>query len=205
MQPIPMQPQKQLPPHYQPVRVLDLAHNRLALLGLSVGAIAAFFLFGWLALALLAALRPDVTAWTFQVSGANVWSFLLGLIGFLAVTVILHEAVHGLCFWLLTRECPRFAFKGLYAYAAATDWYLPRLHHVAVALAPLVVITGLGLLWLLVAPAGVVLSLTLLLVLNASGAVGDLVAVVWLLRQPCTTLVSDRGDAITLYQPAPTA
>ena len=205
MQQIPRQPQKQLPPHYQPVSVLDLAHNRLALLGLSIAAIAAFFFFGWLALALLAALRPDVAAWTFQVSGSNFWAFLVGLIGFLAVTVTVHEAIHGLCFWLLTRERPRFGFKGLYAYAAAPDWYLPRLHHIAVALAPLVVITVAGLLWLPVAPAGVVLPLTLLLVLNASGAVGDLVTVVWLLRQPQATFVIDRGDAITLYQPVPTA
>lgn len=163
---------------------------------------AAFFLFGWLALLLLTALRPEVDSWTFQISGANFWPFLLGLIVLLAVTVILHEAIHGLCFWLLTRERPRFAFKGVYAYAAAPDWYLPCLHHVAVALAPLVVITLVGLLWLPVAAEVVVLPLLLVLVLNAAGAIGDLVTVVWLLLQPRTTFVRDSGNAITLYQPA---
>ena len=197
-----MQPRKQLPPHYQPVSVLDLSRNRLALVGLSVGAMAAFCLFGWLALVLLTALRSDVDSWTFQISGANFWPFLVGLTVLLAVTVILHEAIHGLCFWLLTRERPRFAFKGVYAYAAAPDWYLPRLHHVVVALAPLVVITLGGLLWLPVAAEVVVLPLLSVLVLNAAGAVGDLVTVVWLLRQPRTTVVRDSGDAITLYQPA---
>ena len=96
MQLNPLQPQKELPPHYQPVSVLDLAHNRVALIGLSVGAIAAFFLFGWLAL--LAVVRPDVASWTFQISGTNFWSFLVGLSVLLAVTVVGHEAIHGLCF-----------------------------------------------------------------------------------------------------------
>ena len=95
--------------------------------------------------------------------------------------------------------------KGLYAYAAAPEWYLPRQHHVAVALAPLVVMTLVGLLWLPVAPAVVVPPLLLVLVLNASGAVGDLVTVIWLLKQPRATFVRDRGDTITLYQPAPVA
>lgn len=202
MQPNPLQPQKELPPHYQPVSVLDLAHNRVALIGLSVGAIAAFFLFGWLALALLAVIRQDVASWTFQISGTNFWSFLVGLSVLLAVTVVGHEAIHVLCFWLLTRERPRFALKGLYAYAAAPEWYLPRQHHMAVALAPLVVMTSVGLLWLPVAPAVVVPPLLLVLVLNASGAVGDLVTVIWLLKQPRATFVRDRGDAITIYQPA---
>lgn len=197
-----MQPQKQLPPHYAVAGALDLSRNRWALIGLTMGSIAAFFLFGWLALALLAALRPDLGSLGFQVGAGNLLPFLLGFVALLAMTVIAHEAIHGLCFWLFTRERPRFGFKGMYAYAAAPDWYLPRRQHLIVTLAPLVVITVIGLLWVWIAPVAVVIPLLLVVVLNAAGAVGDLVAAVWLLAQPATTLVRDSGDAITLYRPA---
>ncbi len=197
-----MQPQKQLPPHYEVAGTLDLSRNRWALIGLTIGSMAAFFLFGWLALALLSALRPDLGSLGFQVGAGNLLSFLLGFVALLAMTVIAHEAIHGLFFWLFTRERPRFGFKGLYAYAAAPDWYLPRQQHLIVTLAPLVVITVIGLLWVWIAPVAVVIPLLLVVVLNAAGAVGDLVAAVWLLAQPATTLVRDSGDAITLYRPA---
>lgn len=199
-----MQPQKQLPPHYAVAGTLDLSRNRWALIGLTMGSIAAFFLFGWLALALLAALRPDLGSVSFQVGAGNLLPFLLGFVALLGMTVIVHEAIHGLFFWLFTRERPRFGFKGLYAYAAAPEWYLPRQQHLIVTLAPLVVITAIGLLWVWLAPVAVVIPLLLVVVLNAAGAVGDLVTAVWLLAQPATTLVRDSGDAITLYRPPPT-
>lgn len=196
-----MQPQKQLPPYYQTAGVLDLSRNRSALIGLTIGAMAAFFLFGWLALTLLATLRPDLGSVSFQVGAGNLLPFLLGFIALIALTVVVHEAIHGLFFWLFIRERPHFAFKGLYAYAAAPDWYLPRRQHLIVTVAPLVVITVIGLLGMWVASAAVVIPLVLVVVLNAAGAVGDLVAAAWLLAQPATTLVRDSGDAITLYRP----
>ena len=39
------------------------------------------------------------------------------------------------------------------------------------------------------------------LVLNASGAVGDVAVSLWLLRQPVVTLVRDEGTAMTFYGP----
>jgi len=182
--------------------MLDLSRNRWALIGLTMGSMAAFFLFGWLALALLTALRADLGSVSIQVGAGNLLPFLLGFVALLAMTVIVHEAIHGLFFWLFTRERPRFGFKGLYAYAAAPDWYLPRRQHLIVTLAPLVVISVIGLLGMWVASAAVVIPLMLVVVLNAAGAVGDLVTAAWLLAQPATTLVRDSGDAITLYRPA---
>ncbi len=56
------------------------------------------------------------------------------LLGVLIVTLVLHELVHGLCFWSFTRDRPRFGWKLIYAYAAAPGWYLPRGRYLTVAL-----------------------------------------------------------------------
>lgn len=105
-------------------------------------------------------------------------------------------------FWRFKGSRPRFGFKGVYAYAAAPGWYPPRDQHLAVALAPLLVITLLGVVLLAVAPVALVLPLVLLVTLNIVGAVGDLVVALWLLRHERTALVEDTGDAVTVYTTA---
>jgi hypothetical protein len=50
---------------------------------------------------------------------------------------------------------PKFAFKVWYAYATAPGWYLPRNQYAVVAIAPLVVLSLLGIiLFLAFVPAG---------------------------------------------------
>lgn len=49
-----------------------------------------------------------------------------GLIATYALTIVLHEAVHGVLLWAFTWTRPVFGFKGWYAYTDAPGWYLPR-------------------------------------------------------------------------------
>lgn len=118
------------------------------------------------------------------------------------VTIVLHELIHGLGFWLFTRDRPAFGFKGLYAYAAAPRWYLPRNQHVVAGLAPLGVTSLAGLLLVPLVPPAPVGALVLILTLNAAGTIGDLVVMGWLLTRPATTLVRDGGDTFSLFAPA---
>jgi hypothetical protein len=115
--------------------------------------------------------------------------------------IVVHELIHGLFFWLFTRERPTFGFKGAYAYAAAPDWYMPRNQYAIVGLAPLVLMTLAGLVLLPVIPVWAIPALLFVVVTNAAGAVGDIAVVGWLLLQPRATLVNDIGDAVTLYRP----
>lgn len=186
-----------LPPGYQPGGTLDLAKNKVALIGLNIAGLGSFFLFGWVSLRITLALRPDLTS--FSVGGNGILWLALGLLAITVVQVVVHELIHGLFFWLFTRERPRFGFKGAYAYAAAPDWYLPRNQHMVVGLAPLVVITLLGFLFVSIVPGWAIPGLLFAIVSNAAGAVGDIAVVTWLLFQPRATLVRDVGDAITLY------
>jgi phytoene dehydrogenase-like protein len=66
---------------------------------------------------------------------------------------------------------------------------------------PFVLITLVGLLLLPVAPAWLLLPVVFVVLMNASGAAGDILVVGWLLLLPANTLIRDKGDAITLYRP----
>jgi hypothetical protein len=202
-----MQACKILPPHYREYRVLDLSQNKLAVLGLNVAGIVGFGLFGWLALLLLRATRPDagVIAWETGARLQGLGSLLsaVTVIVIQAVMVILHEAAHGAFFWLFIRERPAFGLELPFAaYAAAPGWYLPRDQHLVVGLAPFVFISMIALALVSVVPASTVPVLLLIATTNAAGCTGDFVMVIWLLTQPRDTLVQDTGAAITLYRPA---
>lgn len=113
--------------------------------------------------------------------------------------VIVHEGIHGICFWRFTGGKPKFGFKGVVAYAAAPKWYLPRRQYVVVGLAPLVGITLAGTLLLPVVPQTILPFLLVVMVFNFAGSMGDVVIVGWLLGKPRTVYINDYGDGVTAY------
>ena len=197
-----LSPTKNLPAAYRLDRSIDLSKNPKLVIWLNVAALALFFLLGYLYLRLLAWIRPDASLSL----GNSGW--LVSLAALLAVyigVIVLHEIIHGLFFWIITGERPQFGFRGAYAFAAAPDWYLPRPSYLVVGLAPLVLITLVGLLLLPITPDGGLILLGLAITANASGAIGDLAVVAWLgWRYPASILVCDHGDAIDIFHPEQT-
>lgn len=192
---------KTLPPDYHPAGAINLATNRPLQLGLSLGSVILFVLFGLGFMGLIGRLRPDLGT----LSGSfGLFEMVLVLLMLLITTVIvvwLHEAIHGLCFWLFTRSRPHYGFKGLYAYAAAPDWYLGRLPYAITGAAPLVLISLLGLLCAYVAPASAMPLLIYALSLNAAGAIGDMLVLAWIALSPKGALFRDYGDALERFRP----
>jgi len=196
-----MQARKILPEEYRAKTTLDLAQNRPLAVGLSVVGLILFFLFAVAFTVFAALLRYDSEGGelAFSVGRENLlpvvgWSLLV-----IGLTVLLHEVVHALFIRLFTGEWATFGFKGIYAYAAAPAWYIPRNLHIAVALAPLVLLSLLGILFIPWITYELLPALLLGLITNAAGAVGDMVTVGWLLRQPRTAYVNDYGDGFTVF------
>jgi MFS family permease len=198
-----LSPTKTLPKNY-------LLHQRLSILdrkslillnvwGIGIFLAAAIFfplLAGWLRMENEpAGVSLEMTGWV------GIVSFLGLLLGVMLVMIVLHEGLHGLFFWLFTREKPKFAFKGFYAYAAMPDWYFPKKEYLISALAPLVGLTVLGVAGLALLPGWADAALVWLLILNTSGAVGDLWIVWALLRAPAGVLGRDAGDCSELFVP----
>jgi hypothetical protein len=114
--------------------------------------------------------------------------------------ILLHEGVHGICFWLITKKKPIFSIGPGYAAAAAPHSFMAKKPYLVTALSPLIVLTVIGLLLVPLAAPGWLFYLGLFIVMNISGAVGDLwvAGKILLRREPL--LVQDFGDRVIVYQ-----
>lgn len=180
----------QLPENYRELMTIDLEKNKKQFIlvnALSLVIAAAVLLPIWLLAPKDAEFIPDVLSAALLIAGIFVY-------------VILHEAVHGVCFWLFSRQRPRFGWKSAYAYSAS-DAYYPKRPYLTIALAP-VVLWGVVLAVLAaVLPAGCYWTVQLIQLMNISGAAGDLY-ITWLLcRMPKDILVQDAGVAMQVYAP----
>jgi Putative zincin peptidase len=196
-----MRTTKQLPAAYAAQGVVDLSRDRRAQTLLAVGGVALFILFGIGFFAIAAQLRPAVSSGSLAFGLVELLIGLVALLALMYAVVVLHEAVHGACYWLFTRERPRFGLSVLYAWAAAPEWYLPRAPFLVVGLAPLVVISFLGVGALYIVPDAAVFWIVLALTLNAAGCVGDIAVAVWALTRSRDALFNDRGPMVTAYAP----
>jgi hypothetical protein len=197
-------PTQTLPANYILAKTIDLSKDRRALLILNAAGLVLFLLSAWFLVWLAAAVRPDLAARGFTFSSGSLGN-LAGLVAWIiAITigmVVVHETIHGLFFWLFTRSRPRFGLGGTYAFAAAPDWYIPRRLYLVVALAPLVLMTLTGLAAVFVVPDNLLPGLLLLIAMNFSGSVGDMMVAAWLLRQPPGMLSQDYGFGVRFYRP----
>lgn len=194
---------KALPAGYRLDGKFDLVERKGLALWLNILGGVSIFAYAVIFGSLARALRPaDAASMTqVEVSGAQAWGLLIRLVVLTVGMLLLHEAVHGLAFRLFNGEWGTFAFKLLYAYAAAPDWYLPRNQYLVTALAPYLGLSLLGVALMLVLPGAALPDLLYFLILNAAGATGDLVIVAWMLRKPPDVLVNDYGDGLAVYAP----
>lgn len=173
---------------------------RAALLMQAAG-LGLFILFGVGFGALIQSMRDDLNLQqTLVIASAGDGLTLIGaLLGIMALVVVLHEWVHGLFFWFFTRERPKFGIGWGYAYASAPGWYFPRGQYLIVGLAPLITLSLAGLAVIAVAPPGWVGALFWGLLINASGAVGDLWVTARIALERGDILVEDTGDGFRVY------
>lgn len=178
----------QLPERYRMLQTIDLEKNKRQMIIVNVLAV----------IVALAVLVPVILWAPEGAAFADDLPEVIVLFAGVLAYVILHEAVHGVCFWAFSGEKPRFGWKSAYAYAAS-DAYYPKWPYLTIALAP-VVLWGvvLGVLAALL-PAQWYWPVQIIQVMNLSGAAGDLY-VTWLLcRMPADILVQDAGVAMQVF------
>ncbi len=197
-----MKPVTLLPATYVPQGRVDLSKNKGLLLGLSLGSVALFLVFGLLFLGAAVILVPHLpSSGRLALDIPGLLAILAGALAISVLVAVLHELTHALFFWLFTHEWPVFGFKGVYAYAAAPKWYIPRLPFLVVGLAPLLLLTLLGLALLHTLPLDLIPAVLFALTINAAGAIGDLYLVFRLLYTPAACLIRDEGNSVTWYVP----
>jgi len=197
-----MHPAKSLPQNYQHQKTLDLSRGSVVL-WLNLAAIPLLFLYGWFFNVVIFSLRPlsPVQIGIFQIlTSFSGWG-LIALVLSIILMLVFHELVHGLFFWLFTHERPKFALRAGYAFAAAPDWFLPSSQYIIVGISPFIVISILCIILGVWVPASFVPYLLLIATFNAAGALGDLIVVAWVLRQPKSIFVKDEGDKFSSFSP----
>ena len=142
-------------------------------------------------------LSPSITFKT----GDTTLEYLLGILLMSVVMIVVHEGLHGLVFWITTREAPQFAFRWYYASTSAGNWYLPRRPFMIATLLPLVLITVVGVVLIPFVGPWLRFLLILLVVFNASGASGDLLVALRMRKLSRDVLAHDSGAEVTFYIP----
>ncbi len=189
-----------LPPTYAPIWGLDLARSPRAALVLNLVSLPLFVLSACVFGLFSSLFKPGILTNLHVVLSSLQNSFSLLL--FLAAVIflmILHEAIHGVFFWVYTHTRPVFGLRMLLAYAGAPDWYIPRDKYNIIGLAPFVLISIFGLIVIPFVSMFVAQFVLLLITVNAAGAVGDLYVVGKTLRQPPTVLIQDTGAGFTMF------
>ena len=114
--------------------------------------------------------------------------------------VPLHEFVHGLCFKYIAGGKPTYGQKlPFFLYAACENRYICKKHYFVITLAPLVVFMALLAPVCALVPQSWFWIPYFALVLNASGAVGDMYIAFLLLRMPKDVLAIDSGVAMQFF------
>lgn len=188
-------PIRELPPGCRETRRVVLTDDRL-LMKLNLWALAP------LAISALAML-----VWAFAVNlmrapvpaGPDIPWWLAVILSLLVLP--LHELVHA-AFILGVGHQPRLGIKldkGV-LYATADNALFTRNQYLAVALSPLVALSITGAASLLVLPFGWWWTVTLAVILNAAGAIGDIWVSAQVRRAPASALVRDTEDGYVLYE-----
>lgn len=192
-----MKATKTLPAGYTRVYSMDLLKNVPFAIALNIIVVVMWLVWGISFARLSMRLRPELWAGGVSLGMLEVNS----LIGALVVMTVLHEGVHGVLFWLYTKEVPKFGVKLMYAYAAAPEWYLPRNEFMLVGAGPLIFLTLLGVALMPVLPLGLLPGLIFFLTFNAAGAIGDVFTILVLFQHPKDVLVNDQGERFSVYSP----
>lgn len=123
------------------------------------------------------------------------------LLGAILLTYILHELVHGIAIQLFGGR-PEYGviWRGMMFYATAPGYAFTRNQYLGVALAPLVIGSGLAVV-LLTLPIGVKLAwgLAICAAINLSGAVGDVWISLLVSRYSPSARVVDEQDGMRIF------
>lgn len=208
-----MQATTVLPAKYRQQAALDLSKNRIAAVGAIVFGIILLLTVGCLLVQFANLLRPTALEGsglrdmlTIASDGARSGTIpaqlIVDAVIALVLVMLLHELVHGVFYWRFSGKRPTFGIKGMSVYVAApSEVYFPRHQYLIVGIAPLAVLTLVGLLLVVIVPVVLVPILIFFVAFNVAGAAGDLLMVARLLSYSPNTLMQDIGTSVIVYGP----
>jgi hypothetical protein len=124
----------------------------------------------------------------------------IALIAVILGTMIMHELTHGAAIrWCGNHPSYGFQWLGLVPYATARGQHFTRNQFIVCALAPVVGLSAVGTLLLPLSPSWLVPWLLVGLIVNATGATGDMWMSAIALRYPSSARITDEQDGIRVF------
>jgi Putative zincin peptidase len=193
---------KDLPTNYILLSTLNLSEKKVVIY-LNLAAIPLLFVFGYLFIFVINLQRSYSLSKAGIIEYFTSFSFweLIAILLSIIFMLVLHELIHGIFFYLFTRQQPSFALKSGYAFAAAPGWYLPCSKYIIVGLSPILVISFVAIILSWVISPSLIPYLLLIATCNAAGSLGDLIVIGWVLQQSATTYILDEGDIFYCFVP----
>jgi hypothetical protein len=194
-----------LPSDYRKSGKFDLKNMKQLIFMNLLGLILLVFSIWFFSMLTIHIRAEAVNLFSFKFSSISSILISFGRLIFTIVFILLlHEGIHAFFFWIFSKQKPVVGFKGAYAYASMPGWYFPRIQYLIIGISPLILITLMGILLIAIAPLSALSMVLVALVINTSGAVGDLVVVIWLLTKPVSTLALDQINTIEFFVPGQT-
>lgn len=197
-----MQATTTLPPDYGRQASFNLLKSNKTKIGVIIFGIVLLIFGGWLLVQFTHFLRPNVLEsirfrHILTVTQDGQPSFTLPIVDIVVAVVLvtfIHELVHAVFCWWFAGQRPTIGFKGLFVYVAAPpEVYFPRNQYIIVSIAPLVLLTIVGLLLMLIVPVTGISILSFFIIFNIAGSAVDLIMAIRLLFYSSDTFMQ-RGD-----------
>lgn len=185
----------ELPENYRQVMKIDLQKDKKAALKVNIGAlIIAVILF--VPALLIRGIDMGIYDETdFRMLIYKCVTLLTGCI----IYVFLHEFIHGIFMRMISSVKPFYGFTGMYAYAGSKA-YFNRRDYIVIALAPIVILGTVLLVFNMLLPRGWFWPVYFIQITNISGAAGDLYVSSLLGKLKPNILINDVGVSMTVYE-----
>lgn len=195
-----MNPTSTLPEHYEMVWELDIKNGTRLNIILQIAGLGWMLLAGAMLTGCVTWIRPNLWQ-AFAIAKSLPALAVLGLLLLnMIITISLHELMHGLFFWLFSKQPFQLGLGPGYAYAGMPGWFFPRDQYLVIGLAPLILLSGLGLIACAFVPLSWLAMLLTGMVINVGGAIGDMYVCLRISREGQQVLIMDTGDRFQVYR-----
>jgi len=138
----------------------------------------------------------------FALLGGNILAALFALLAGTALVLTVHELVHGLFFYIYSRERVSYGLSLTYAYACNPHYHFGRNSFMVIGLAPAVLVNGALIAALSMTSGLTFMVLYQIFVMHFAGCIGDFyVCGLLMARYPADTLIRDTGTGMEFYMP----
>ncbi|MBI9045241.1 MAG: DUF3267 domain-containing protein [Anaerolineaceae bacterium] len=124
---------------------------------------------------------------------------LISIFLIFVLIAIIHESIHGILIWIHTNEIPKLGFQFPGIGVEAPEWYIPRGQMMFIELAPLLIITIIGVVLLFLVPSRYIGIVAIGATINVAGSYMDLAVFLYTFLLPEKSYIRAAEGYASIY------